>query len=198
MRHAHWLLAAGLIATAPSVGHAQTAPGSGESGLSSPRVMVGFVVNGPDQLLGAGGAWLPRFLGGWGLYLDHKRDADSPADASASVGISAEDALEMGDSRKYTHHSYTSVNVAVVRAYGSDVAFYLGGGISDEAVYAQFFDPTLARGSLGHYWARYAYAGGVRPNVLGGMFFRIGSLVAVQFGVEAVPPGMTIGIHLAL
>lgn len=198
MRNTHRALAIGFIAAATSGLNAQAAPEPPEDAFSPPRLMVGFVINGPEQFLGGGGAWLPRFLGGWGIYLDYKADTDSPAESEDFVAISAEEALEAGDDRRITDHSYRSLNAALVRAYDSDVVFYLGGGVSEESTYSRFFDSTLTRGSFGHYWAEHAQAGGVRANVLGGMFFRLGQRFAVQFGAEAVPPGVTVGFHLTL
>lgn len=197
MRQAQWLLTASLMFAATAGVEAQAAADGADSATPL-RVVGGFVVNGPEQLLGVGVGWLPGFLGGWGLYLDFKTDADSPARSERFITMSAEEAQEIGDERRFTDHSYTSMNAAVLRTYGSNVTLYAGGGVTNERVYSEFFDDTGTRGRLGLYWAEYAGEGGIRTNLMVGLFFRVNRAVIIQFGAEAVPTGMTVGLHLGL
>lgn len=169
-----------------------------EPAFPSPTLMAGFVANAPDQLLGAGAAWLPSFLRGWGLYVDYKKDIDSPADESNFIpDITAEEAMAM-DELRVTTSSFTSVNFAVVREFRPDVIVYLGGGISEESVYSEFFDFTQEIGNFGHYWVEHETAGDRQGRVLGGIFFRLARHVGAQFGAETAPTGFTVGLHLAL
>lgn len=196
MRQAGRWLTLVLSLAAASGASAQSDPQS-QTAFPVPRLFIGYVANAPDQLLGAGAAWLPSFLGGWGLYLDAKQDAESPGDESDFLrDRTAEEAAASGDERRVTRNSYRNVNLAVVRAFRPDVVLYLGGGISDESVYSEFFDPDQELGNFGHYWVEHADSGGLRPNLLGGIFFRLARNVTAQFGAEAVPSGFTVGVHL--
>ena len=164
---------------------------------SPPRYLIGYVVNGPEQLLGGGVAWLPTFLNGWGVHATVKTDIDSPANEEGYLeDVSAEEAIEFGDVRRFLEASYTSVNVAVVRAISADLLVYAGGGVAFQTVYGEFFDDTATRSNSGHYWAKYENEGGTLPTLTGGLFFRLNPLIIVQFGAESLPTGMVVGVHV--
>ena len=165
----------------------------------APTLMVGYIANAPDQLVGGGGAWLPGFLDGWGIYADYKVDSDSPADESNFLAdLSGQEAEALGDQRRVERSSYSTINVAVVRAFRADVVVYLGGGVSEERVFAEFLDETGNRGAFGNYWVEYENIGGLRPNFMAGIFFRLARNITAQFGAEAVPSGFTVGLLFTL
>lgn len=199
MKRASRILGTGLILCAASGASAQSPTGLEPPELPPLHLLVGYVVNGPEQLLGGGAAWLPGFLGGWGVYVDYKTDHDSPADhPDFEPDRSAEEAQAAGEERSVTTASYRSMNAGLVRALDPQLAVYLGAGKTDASVYSEFFDPTGELGQFGFYWAEYEERGGARVNVMGGLFFRIRKHLGVQLGAEASPAGATVGLHLAL
>lgn len=199
MRHSNCLLTV-ILALAAVAGRSTESAAQGlDPVFPAPQLLIGYVANAPQQLVGAGAAWLPPFLGGWGLYADYKMDLDTREEESNFIaGITGEEALAGPDDPRVNDHSYESINVAIVRAFRDDLIFYLGGGVTRETVYTEFFDPSGDRGEFGHYWVTYEDLGGLRPTALGGMFFRLGSRLAAQFGFEGLPKGITVGMHLAL
>lgn len=164
-----------------------------------PRFLLGYTVNGPDQLLGAGAGWLPRSLNGWGVYASFKTDTDSPADEEGYLAsLSAEEAEALGDFKRFEEPSHTSWNLVAVRAVSDDLLVYAGGGLTYRTVYGEFLDPTATRTNSGHYWAEYESRDDRLVNLMGGLFFRLGPILVVQFGVESQPAGMTVGVHVGL
>lgn len=165
----------------------------------APVVMLGYVANAPDQLLGGGVAFLPPALRGWGLYADAKTHTSSPEDDPwFRADLTPEDAAEFGDLPQDEESVWTTFNVALVRAFQDDLIVYLGGGASRERMYAEYFDPSRERAEFGYYWIPDTEPEAWRPNVMGGMFFRIMRHVMVQVGAESAPRGFTVGILAVL
>lgn len=195
MRTYRYVIAAALLATAVVSSHAaaQAAP---ELRLPQPEWMVGYVTNLPHQLLGGAVVAIPSGLGGWGLYLDGKTVTNSPADESSFIAdVTRQEAeAQFGDLFQNDRQVWRSINIAVVRAFRPDVIFYAGGGGSREEAFIRFLDEQRERGDeFGNYWVRDPEAEGWRPNVMGGMFFRLARHIAISFGAEAAPAGFTVG-----
>lgn len=197
MRHPNCLLTVTLALAAVGGTSVKTGAQGLDPVFPAPQFMIGYVANAPQQLVGAGAAWLPPFLRGWGLYADYKTDLETPEEESNFIAdLTGEEALAGPDEGRVNDYSYESINVALVRAFRDDLILYLGAGVTDESVYTEFFDPSRERGEFGHYWVKYQDLGGRRATALGGMFFRLGSRLAAQFGVEGLPAGATVGLHL--
>jgi hypothetical protein len=159
---------------------------------------VGYVANAPQQVLGIGAWTMPSPRHGWGLYADVKLSADSPAGDVLDRAMTPADAEQLGDDFFKETAAWTTVNMALVRGVSAELAVYLGGGVSWRTTYLQYVDGTLTRGEFGQYWVVDDELTGVRPNVLGGALFRAASRVVFQFGAEAAPAGVTVGVHLRL
>lgn len=167
-----------------------------EYALPQPEWMVGYVTNLPHQPVGGAVAAIPPGLGGWGLYLDAKSGAASPADDSSFMDeVTRQEAeAQFGDLFQNDRSVWTSLNVAVVRAFRPDVVVYVGGGASREESFVRFLDQQRERGdTFGNYWVRDPEAEGWRANMIAGMFFRIARHIAISFGAEAAPAGFTVG-----
>lgn len=180
-----------VVASDPTA--AQVTP---EFTLPQPEWLVGYVTNLPDQLLGGAVAAIPRGLGGWGLYVDAKTGTGSPADESSFISdVTRQEAeSQFGDLFQNDRSVWRSVNVAVVRAFRPDVVVYAGGGVSRQEAFVRFLDEQRERGDeFGTYWVRDTEAEGWRPNVMGGMLFRLARHIGISFGAEAAPAGFTVG-----
>lgn len=161
-----------------------------------PHWFVGYVANAPQMLLGGTVAALPAALGGWGLYADAKFGTESPAGDDYFVSdVSYEQALNVRlDTFSQFESYWRSFNLAVVRAFREDLIVYLGGGMAEERVFAEFFDETRELGNLGYYLVEDGASRAWYPNAMGGMYFRIMEHVALQFGAESTPVGLTVGV----
>jgi hypothetical protein len=160
--------------------------------------MAGYVANAPQQLLGVGAWAMPSPRHRWGLYADGKRRFESPAGDALDRTMTPADADALGDRFFKEAAAWTTVNLAAVRGLSSDLAVYLGGGLSRRTMYVQYVDETQTRGQGGQYWVVDDDLTGTFVNVLGGAFFRATARVAFQFGAEAAPAGATVGVHLRL
>lgn len=164
-------------------------------GDDRPRVLVGYVANAPEMMLGGTVAALPAFLGGWGIYLDAKRGLENPGESEfLEPEITPAEAKALGHPAVQEKSYWRSLNAAVVRAFRDDLILYLGGGAAREQGYVEYFDESQTRGNFGYYWVRDDAVTGSRPNVMGGMYFRLMRHIAVQFGLESTPAGVTVGV----
>lgn len=189
------LAAAVLLATAATADAVGAQVGLGLA-YERPRFMVGYVANAPELMLGGMVAVLPPFLGGWGVHVDAKRAVQDPgAESSFQPDVTRTEAETVLQDVVVQEKTYwESYNAAVVRAFRPDLILYLGGGAAKEARYVEYFDPEGTSGEFGYYWVRDEPPGGWRANAMAGMYFRLMRHLALQFGVEATPPGLTIGV----
>lgn len=162
-----------------------------------PLIGIGYVTNAPNMFLGFGAYTVTDVLGGMGMYVDAKFGTDSPANASDFLAeYTAEEVSEFPfQQREREEGDWWSVNAALIRRISPELLLYLGAGYSHEDVYVRFRngDPDRELGPLGWYWVEDQAASGARINALGGAFFRLGRRVALQFGVESEPRGVTLG-----
>jgi len=160
---------------------------------------VGFVVDAPDQLTGAGAFLFGPRLHGWGIYVDAKRSHETPRDEAGFVtDITVDDAEGVYFDRFITTKSYwTGVNGAVVRVISSALAVYGGAGYAKQTAYRRYYDESGERGELGTYWIEDPAESGTRVNALGGAFFRASRRLVFQLGLESAPRGASVGVYLA-
>lgn len=187
-----------LLASAPAPASAQSAGASGAGYLDSTLLGVGFVANAPDQLVGFGVTTIGFPASAWGVHVNMKISTGSPGRRdNFTEERTAEEAEALGDTRfGSVDGAYTSVNLAVVRALGDDVAAYAGAGFTRETVYQEFEDPDGERGMLGFYTVEDRRLGGDTVNLVGGLFLRAGRAVSFQIGGETDPAGFTVGASL--
>lgn len=172
--------------TAPTESATQQVPG---------HAGVGFVINGPQQLLGGSAhVVLPRW-GGIGLYVDAKFDSDSPRSAAGfeSDLTAAEVDESFGHPLFEEQSSWRSVNAALLRPLTPELVIYAGAGMSEKDAYRHYEDPEFELGESGLYWVTHEEESSTEMNLLGGAFFRLTPRFWVHFGVEAQPRGMTVG-----
>lgn len=178
------------------------AAGVSISGVESPaqgqdleQAGIGYVVNGPEQFAGGSIHALWDLAGGLGLYVDAKRGLGSLVDDRTFTTDfdfrAARD--EFGDDLVLEDSEWTSVNVALMRPITAELIGYAGAGHSRERAYGEFFNQAEERGVGGFYWVENHEGSGTRLNLLGGVFFQIGTRVSVHLGVESAPAGLTVG-----
>lgn len=165
-----------------------------------PRVGIGYVVNAPNQYVGASAHVLTRALGGLGLYVDGKftvpsaRDKDNFQEEWTAQYVDD----NFGDIPFTTDEQHRSFNAALMRPVTPELILYAGAGLTERAAFVEYRDETGERGNLGFYWVEDPDQKATGLNVLGGAFFRIGRNVALQFGAEAEPRGLTIGASYSI
>lgn len=165
-----------------------------------PRFGLGYVANAPELLAGAGAYVILPILGGLGLYLDAKFDADPrTGDDRFEEDLTAQEVDdEIGDEFRDDDSSFRSFNAAVVRPVTPSLMLYGGLGYTEETFYRQYYDETGTRGLAGSYWVAAPGLDTSGLNVLAGMFLRMTSRFNAQFGVESAPRGATVGISVSL
>lgn len=163
--------------------------------LELPRLGVGYVVNAPSMYLGFSGFAVTPVWGGIGLYVDAKFDRDSPMDEQSYIDSLTVQIVEdeIGDEFVGEEDEWKGFNAALVRPLSPQLMVYLGAGYAERERYWRYQDPGQGRGTGGFYWVRNLEESGSEINVLGGAFFRITSNIALQFGLESMPRGMTVG-----
>lgn len=182
-----------LLLLAASHGNVVAQVGPGPV-FERPTWLVGYVANAPHLLLGGTVAVLPDALGGWGLYLDAKTGVESPADDPSFATDRTVAQARSEDIFTGEESHWRSFNAAVVRAFRDDFIVYLGGGAAEERAFAEFLDESGQRGNFGYYIVEDESSGGWQANAMGGMYFRIMEHLALQFGVESTPVGLTVGV----
>jgi hypothetical protein len=193
------LLALGCLSLVGGPLAAQGAP----SLRNSSRIGVGYVANIPNTFLGFSAlAMTYKLFGGAGLYVDFKTTTtDHRSDPDYLTGVTIEDAELTYADLLYTEESeWLSVDVALVYAVTPDLALYGGAGYARERHFRQYFDDSVPpeRGEFGFYWIDDPEGSGDRVNVLGGVLFRLTKYALFQLGGEMQPPGVTVGVILAL
>jgi hypothetical protein len=192
--------AAALLALA-AVLHADGAQAQRrDDGVEERRIGIGYVANIPNMFLG-GSVTVTPLVAGFGLYADVKFDVESPADDEDEFidSLTARDVDEnLNDQVFGQDGSWTSVNVALVRAISPELAVYAGGGVGWRKEYVQYFDPDQELGVAGLYWVEDTEISGTYLNAMGGVMLRLTSAVTAQFGAESSPPGFTVGLSLTL
>jgi hypothetical protein len=193
------LLALGCLSLVGGPLAAQGAP----SLRNSSRIGVGYVANIPNTFLGFSVLGLTdKVFGGAGLYADFKTTTtDHRSDPDYLTGVTIEDAELTYADLLYTEESeWLSVDVALVYAVTPDLALYGGAGYSRERHYQQYYDDRVPplHGEFGFYWIDDPEGSGDRVNVLGGVLFRLTKYALFQLGGEMQPPGVTVGVILAL
>lgn len=182
-----------ILAASHSPAFAQSGP---EPVYDQPHWFVGYVANAPQLLLGGTVAALPPGLGGWGVYADAKLGVESPADDrffTREISFVEARDVRLDIFSRFESH-WRSFNLALVRAFRADLILYLGGGAAEERVFAEFFDESAELGNLGYYLVEDERARAWYPNAMGGMYFRLMKHLAVQFGAETTPVGLTVGV----
>jgi hypothetical protein len=167
----------------------------GQQAALRSHVGAGFVINGPHQFTGFSAQALTLALGGLGVYVDTKFDRSSPAgDREFDPALTAEQAEDrFGDPLYSEESSWRSFNVAVLRPVLPELILYGGVGASRQKHYRSYYDESFERGLRGFYTVEDPRETGNRVNLLGGAFFRISPTILVQFGVETMPRGITVG-----
>ena len=193
------LLALGCLSLVGGPLAAQGAP----SLRNSSRIGVGYVANIPNTFLGFSAlAMTYKLFGGAGLYVDFKTTTkDHRSDPDYYPGISVDSAaLGLADLLYAEESEWLSVNAALVYAVTPDLALYGGAGYSRERHYQQYYDDRVPplHGEFGFYWIDDPEGSGDRVNVLGGVLFRLTKYALFQLGGEMQPPGVTVGVILAL
>jgi hypothetical protein len=172
--------------------------GAAQSVDSGPLFGVGYVANAP-QMLAGGAVWgvIPG-LRGFGLYLDFKTSLGSASNnANFEEGLTAAEAQEAyGDEFFDQEDDWRAVNVALVRPLTPELIVYVGGGVSWNTHYQEFWDPTFERGDIGWYWVEDPAESGSYANIMAGGFLRIAPRIRIQFGGETKPAGFTVGVSL--
>jgi len=162
---------------------------------------IGYVANLPNTFAGASLlAISPKVLGGAGVYADVKLSTSSLSnDPYYMANVTPNQALlQFGDNLFEDQKTYVTVDLALVYSVTPEFALYGGAGYGHRTQYQHYYDDSEVRGDFGWYWVRNAEESGARINLMGGGFFRLGSWVAFQGGVESQPVGATVGMMLTL
>lgn len=165
-----------------------------------PRVGIGYVVNAPNQYVGVAAHVLTGALGGLGLYVDGKITVPSARDKENFQAEWTAQHVDdnFGDVPFSTEEQHRSFNAALMRPVTPELIVYAGAGLTERSVYVEYFDEVRERGKSGFYWVEDTDQKATGLNVLGGAFFRIARNVALQFGVESEPRGLTIGASYSI
>lgn len=187
-------VAAALLAAASPAAAQAGVPGA-EPRVFEPRFGIGYVMNMPNQFAGASAHVLTGFWGGMGVYVDAKFDLDSPEDEEGYLdSLTAREVDDrVGDQLFHTEASWKSVNVALVRAVGPQLAVYAGAGLADNTNYRQYLDETGQMGRLGYYWVRDEERSGTEVNYTAGGIFQLTRSLGFQVGFETTPRGIALG-----
>jgi hypothetical protein len=169
--------------------------GSGSLAFDRPTGLVGYVTNLPDQPVGFMLAKVvPHAVG---FCFDIK--ASIPISRSGAddfyENISVHQAEDIfGDRLIGTDLTCVSLNGGLTMGVAGPVAIYGGIGVTWKTAYRQYYDPFEILGEHGQYWVRDDQGSSAGPNLLGGLFARLGNGWALQIGGESNPAGVTAGI----
>ncbi|HEU0300165.1 MAG TPA: hypothetical protein VFR37_11940 [Longimicrobium sp.] len=160
-----------------------------------PRVGIGYLANVPNQFVGGSAHVLLDVFGGVGLYVDAKFDPESPEDSEGFIdSLTVAEVEENFNDQFFSEEgSWTSFNVAVMKALGPQFVVYAGAGWADAKQYVEFLDSDRDLGESGFYWVRDEENSGGEVNVMGGAMFQLTSNIAFQVGAESAPGGFTVG-----
>jgi hypothetical protein len=191
-------LAIAAAACVASVSSAQ-AQVAGRADFSNARYYtLGYVVNAPQVLIGAGATLLNPT--GIGFFANVRVSNDSPGGRSNFMpGVTVDQALnEFGDFFFKDESRWLVLSGGLTRVISPELAVYAGAGLARREYYREFEDPARVRGEFGYYWIEDTEFSGDYLNLLGGLFFRAGRNLVMQLGVDSEPRGMTIGVHIGL
>jgi len=165
---------------------------------NSSYLAAGWVANAPDALLGGGISFIRPT--GIGFFANVRVSHEDPGGESNFLpNVTVDQALnEFGDFRFHDESKWLLISGGLIRTLTPELALYAGAGLARRDYYQQFEDPDGQRGELGFYWVRDDESSGDFASVLGGVLFRAGRNLIIQFGAETEPRGMTIGVHLGL
>lgn len=192
-------LVVGAILFCAGAAHAQQPGSAPEPNFSNSTLLgIGYSANAPELLWG-GSVHLLR-PAGFGFFVDAKISGGSPSSRSNFMSDwTIEQALnEFGDSYFGHEDHWLVVNAGLTRVITPSLALYAGAGYGRRRAFQEFSDPTFSRGEFGYYWVEDERFTSDQLNVLGGILLRGGRRITFQFGAEAQPKGMTVGIHYAL
>ena len=127
-----------------------------------------------------------------GPYFEFKVDADL---ADTYGNISERQAESWNDPLLREEWKTISVSAGGTRSFGH-LYIYLAAGVAYQVLYSEYEDPTGILADDNTYWIYDENSGRYRPNVTGGFGVRAGSLT-FQFGGDAVPAGISLGIGYA-
>lgn len=188
---------AGVLAGSAGSASAQRPLEAGEGFERMPRAGIGYVVNAPNIFVGGMGYALFDVFGGLGLYVDVKWNPETPADRADYIDTLTVEVIELfpGQLELQDEFGWWSVNAALVRPISPELMLYAGAGYTEEDRYVRYNDRInlFDFGIQGRYWVRDEQESGGRINLLAGLFFRMSDHVALQFGVETAPEGVTVG-----
>jgi len=170
--------------------------------LDRPHFGIGYVINGPNQMLGFGGYVVLPVLGGLGLYVDGKADIDNPSkdrafDSSITAAEVEQDPRYAGSHfLKFETSWRRSYNVALVRPVSPFLMVYGGGGFSQGERYTLYDVP---QGDVGRaLWVRDPRGDEDGVNMMVGVIIRMLPSISSQLGIETRPRGFTAGLSLRL
>lgn len=191
------LIGAVLAALVAGPAAAQQPLDPGEGFEQMPRVGIGYVANAPNIFAGAVAYVVLDVFGGLGLYVDGKLKLDDPSDREDFIDtLSVTQVSVFPGQREFDDgFGWWSVNVGVVRPISPELMIYAGAGYTEESVYIRYVDDPniLDIGVGGRYWVQDLQQSGEHLNLLAGLFFRMTEHVALQFGVETQPQGVSVG-----
>lgn len=200
MRWGAWAAALCVLVAASPAG-AQGLGASPEGFTQETYVTMGYVVNAPDQMLGVSAMTVGPRWGGWGLYADAKLTRDTPEDDDRfDPSLTAEDvAAELPEDQLFREDdAWRSLNGAVVRAIGAELAVYGGAGVTRRTAYDEYQSDERQATAEAFYWVEDEGDSATELNVLGGAVLRASRHLLFHFGAEANPEGFTVGASLGL
>jgi len=159
---------------------------------------IGIVANAPRQFTGVGVHFLLPGLYGLGLYVDAKFDPISETRDGVLLPFTRAEAEALGDVWFRDEERWTTFNVALLYAVTDELRLYAGAGHSRREGFTRYWDEAGQRGEVGYYWIENPNRTDTQINLLGGAFFRIARGIFVQFGLESMPQGYTLGLTLSL
>lgn len=177
---------AGLLAAGPAA--AQT--------LRVESFGLGFAANAPRQMLGGTFSASTDALGGLGLLLDARFDADDRADEPGFESTLDADQVPSrvgGAVAGGWDESWTGISASLLRRVTPDLSLYAGAGVSWARAYRQFAEPSRAFGVFGTFWVRDPGVDRTELNVVAGALLRAHRNFSFRAGFETAPRGMTVG-----
>lgn len=172
---------------------------------------VGYTAVMPDAMLGVGGFYMPQGRR-WGLFVDAKRTGSSVTGRSdycppparppnlesctaAAVGEEWNDVLVK------TLEEHSIVNAGGVIPLTDEFAILLGVGVARSREIHEFaemvgVDEDWRVSDNGSYFAPVDVDARQRIQGVAGMLFRAGDRLAVRFGYETAPGGISVGAYL--
>ena len=190
------------LAVTPAAAQQPLDPGEGFEQL--PRLGIGYVTNAPNIFTGAMAYVVLDVFGGLGLYIDAKVKMDTPSDRDDYIddlSVAQVSAIPLQRERE-DGFGWRSVSVGLIRPISPELMVYVGAGYTEEDVYIRYEDQGNYLYELGlvdaplvggRYWVQDLQQSGEHVNLLAGLFFRMTEHVALQFGVESQPQGVTVG-----